>query len=155
MSLCSMIYNNKQGFSSVNDLIQIMNIGNQSFSSLFQLARQSYLMQTELPTMLSVLDTDYHQNDRVKATLVLQVKRLQQRNISTVFFTDSLCVQDFLPDCIYSGFYRLYSLRLQLSQTQYPEDYKDFEGFTSYKISIWLPIENNNIQHVPETPSVL
>ena len=29
MSLCSLIYNNKQGISSVNDLIQIMNIGNQ------------------------------------------------------------------------------------------------------------------------------
>ena len=28
MSLCSLIYNNKQGTSSVNDLIQIMDIGN-------------------------------------------------------------------------------------------------------------------------------
>ena len=59
MSLCSLIYNNKQGISSGNDLIQIMNIGNQLYSSLSQLARQSYLMQTELPTMLNVLDTDY------------------------------------------------------------------------------------------------
>ena len=60
MSLCSLIYNNKQaGISSANDLIQIMNIGNQLYSSLSQLARQSSLMQTELPTMLNVLDTDY------------------------------------------------------------------------------------------------
>ena len=59
LSLCSLIYNNKQGISSGNDLIQIMNIGNQLYSSLSQLARQSYLMQTELPTMLNVLDTDY------------------------------------------------------------------------------------------------
>ena len=59
MSLCSLIYNSKQGISSANDLIQIMNIGNQLYSSLSQLARQSYLMQTELPTMLNVLDTDY------------------------------------------------------------------------------------------------
>ena len=59
MSLCSLIYNNKQGISSANDLIQIMNIGNQLYSSLSQLARQSYLMQTELPTMLNVPDTDY------------------------------------------------------------------------------------------------
>ena len=44
MPLCSLIYNKKLGVSSVNDLIQIMNIGNQSYSSLFQLARQSYLM---------------------------------------------------------------------------------------------------------------
>ena len=59
MSLCSLIHNNKQGISSANDLIQIMNIGNQLYSRLSQLARQSYLMQTELPTMLKVLDTDY------------------------------------------------------------------------------------------------
>ena len=59
MSLCSLIYINKQGISSVNDLIQIMNIGNHLYSSLSQLARQSYLMQTELPTMLNALDTDF------------------------------------------------------------------------------------------------
>jgi len=59
MSLCSLICNNKQGISSANDLIQIMNIANQLYSSLSQLARQSYLMQTELPTVLNVLDTDY------------------------------------------------------------------------------------------------
>ena len=36
-----------------------MNNGNQWYSSLSQLARQSYLMQTELPTILNELDTDY------------------------------------------------------------------------------------------------
>ncbi|RMX42465.1 hypothetical protein pdam_00010883 [Pocillopora damicornis] len=41
MSLCCFIYNSKQGISSTNDLIQ------------------SYLMQTELPTILNVLETDY------------------------------------------------------------------------------------------------
>ena len=45
MSLCSLIYNDAQGISSANDLIQIMNIGNQLYSSLSQLARQAYLMQ--------------------------------------------------------------------------------------------------------------
>ena len=59
MSLCSLIYNNSQGISSANDLIQIMNIGNQLYSSLSQLARQAYLMQPELLTALNVLDTDY------------------------------------------------------------------------------------------------
>ena len=34
MSLCSLIYNKKQGISSANDLIQVMNIGNQLYSSL-------------------------------------------------------------------------------------------------------------------------
>ena len=34
MSLFSLIYNDTQGISSANDLIQIMNIGNQLYSSL-------------------------------------------------------------------------------------------------------------------------
>ena len=52
MSFCSLI-------SSANDLIQIRNIGNQLYSSLSRLARQEYLMQSELPTTLNVFDTDY------------------------------------------------------------------------------------------------
>ena len=36
-----------------------MNIGDQLYSSLSQLARQSFLMLTELPTMLTVFDTDF------------------------------------------------------------------------------------------------
>ena len=61
MSFCSLIYNNKHGINSSNDLVSIMNIGNQLFSRLSQSARQSFLMQTELPTMLNVFDTDYNQ----------------------------------------------------------------------------------------------
>ena len=59
MSLCSLIYNNKQGISSANDFIQIMNIGNQLYSSWSQLDRHSHLSQTELPTILNVLGTNY------------------------------------------------------------------------------------------------
>ena len=58
-SLCSLIYNDTRGISSANDLIQIMNIGNQLYSSLSQLARRAHLMQSELPTALNVFDTDY------------------------------------------------------------------------------------------------
>ena len=36
-----------------------MNIGNQLYSSLSQLTRQSFLVQTELPKLLNVLKTDY------------------------------------------------------------------------------------------------
>ena len=36
-----------------------MNIGNPVYLNLSQLARQSYLMQTDLLTMLNALDTDY------------------------------------------------------------------------------------------------
>ena len=59
MSLCSLIYSNKQGIQSADDLVSIMNIGNQLYSSLSQLTRQSFLMQTELPTLLNVFETDY------------------------------------------------------------------------------------------------
>ena len=59
MSSWSLIYYNTQGISSANDLIQIMNIGNQLYSSLSQLARRAHLMQSELPTALNVFDTDY------------------------------------------------------------------------------------------------
>ena len=59
MSLRFLIYNDTQGISSANDLIQIMNIGNQLYSSLSQLARRAHLMQSELPTALNVFDTDY------------------------------------------------------------------------------------------------
>ena len=59
MSLCSLIYNNKQGISDAKDLIQVIKIENQLYSSLSQLARYSYLMQTELRTMLNVLDTNH------------------------------------------------------------------------------------------------
>jgi len=36
-----------------------MNVGNQFFSGLSQFARQSLLMQSELPSMLNVFETDY------------------------------------------------------------------------------------------------
>ena len=44
------IYNKTRGISSANYLIQIMNIGKQLYS---------YLMQSELQTVLNVFDTGY------------------------------------------------------------------------------------------------
>lgn len=45
------------GINSSDDIVQIMNIGNQLYSTLSRLARQSYLMMTELPTIVDVFDT--------------------------------------------------------------------------------------------------
>ena len=59
MSFGNLIYNHTQGISSANDPIQTMNIGNQLYSSLSRIARQAYLMQSELPTALNVFDSDY------------------------------------------------------------------------------------------------
>ena len=42
-----------KGISNPSDLEQVIHVGNERYSSLSQLARQSYLLLTELPTMLS------------------------------------------------------------------------------------------------------
>ena len=49
------------------------------YSSLSQLARQSHLMQTELPTILNVLDTDYE-------------LEYSESYTGTVVFTKEMCV---------------------------------------------------------------
>ena len=57
MSLISLIYHNNGGINCPNDLIQIMDVGNQLYSRLAQSAGQSFLLLAELPSMLSVFDT--------------------------------------------------------------------------------------------------
>ena len=53
MSLCSLIYNNKQGINSANDLVSIMNIGNQMYSSLFQLTLRWHITTIPQFSLLS------------------------------------------------------------------------------------------------------
>lgn len=60
MSLCSLIYNAKYSTTSAEDLVEIMNIGNELYYSLSRISRNSFLMLTELPTMITVFDTNYH-----------------------------------------------------------------------------------------------
>lgn len=45
--------------SNPDEWKQIMHIGNQLYSSLSQLSRQSVLLLTDLPSMLKVLEEDY------------------------------------------------------------------------------------------------
>ena len=59
MSLCVLMYYNMKGIGNSNDLKQIMHIENQLYSSLSQLSRQSFLLLTDLPSMLTVLEEDY------------------------------------------------------------------------------------------------
>ena len=54
MSLCALIYSKIRRITSVDDMIQIMTAGNQLYSNLSFLARQSMLMLTELPEMVTV-----------------------------------------------------------------------------------------------------
>ena len=59
MCLCALICNKKQNIYSPQDMVNIMNIGNELYSNLSCLARQSFLLFTELPSQLTVFDTDY------------------------------------------------------------------------------------------------
>ena len=59
MSLASLIYNYRNNIISSVDLINIMNIGNELYSGLSRLSRQTFLLLTELPEVLNVFNTDY------------------------------------------------------------------------------------------------
>ena len=69
MSLCALIYSKIRRITSVNDMIQIMTVGSQLYSSLPLLTRQSMLMLTELPEMFTVL-SDFSSLNTVKVILV-------------------------------------------------------------------------------------
>ena len=56
MSLCALIYSKITKITSVDDMTQIMIVGIQLYSSLSLLARQSMLMLTELPGMVTVFE---------------------------------------------------------------------------------------------------
>ena len=51
-----LIFSKIRRITSVNDMIQIMTVGSQLYSSLPLLARQSVLMLTELPEMFTVFE---------------------------------------------------------------------------------------------------
>ena len=49
----------RRNICTPQDLVNVMNIGNELYSNLSYLARQSFLLFTELPSQLTVFDTDY------------------------------------------------------------------------------------------------
>ena len=83
MSLCALIYRKIRRITSVNDMIQIMTVGRQLYSSLSLLARQSMLMLTELPEMFTVL-SDFSSLNTVKVILVTCMVMSELRGITTV-----------------------------------------------------------------------
>ena len=56
MSLCTLIYSQIRRITSVDDMIQIITVGNQLYSRLPFLARQSIFMLTELSRMVTVFE---------------------------------------------------------------------------------------------------
>ena len=62
---------------------------NQLYSSLSQLTRQSFLMQTEFPTLLNVFEADYEQAtlpaDKINTSRIIHDRKL--RNCVTTALT--------------------------------------------------------------------
>ena len=67
--LCALIYSKIRTITFVDDMIQIMTVGNQLYSSLSLLAKQSMLMLTQLPEIVTVFER-FFQLDTVKVILV-------------------------------------------------------------------------------------
>ena len=82
MSLCALIYSKITKITSVDDMTQIMIVGIQLYSSLSLLARQSMLMLTELPGMVTVFQQFFHLEYAVTVILVT--------SITTVYVTHRL-----------------------------------------------------------------
>ena len=60
MSLCSLIYIfSNRSITDSQDLVEIMNMGNELYSALSRISGQTYLLLTELPTMVTVQNTNY------------------------------------------------------------------------------------------------
>ena len=59
MSLVSLIYYKRNGVVSSVDLVNIMNNGNELYSGLSSLSRQSYLLLTEVPEMIILFNINY------------------------------------------------------------------------------------------------
>ena len=59
MALTSLIYNHRNRIKSSLDLVNILNIGNELYSGVSKLSRQSYLMLTELPEVVNMFNTNY------------------------------------------------------------------------------------------------
>ena len=60
MSLTSLIHNHRNGITSSTDLVNIMNTGNELYTALSRLSRQSYLLLTEVPEMIIMFNSNYH-----------------------------------------------------------------------------------------------
>ena len=60
MSLCAIIYNyDRKVITSLKDLIIIMNVGNELYTALSSLSRQTYLMLTELLAEVIAFNTTF------------------------------------------------------------------------------------------------
>ena len=60
MSPTSLIHNHRNGITSSTDFVNIMNTRNELYTALSRLSRQSYLLLTEVPEMITMFNSNYH-----------------------------------------------------------------------------------------------
>ena len=84
MSFCALIYSKIRRITLVDDMIQIITVSNQSYSSLSLLARQSMLMLTELLEMVTVCLSNLSSLNTVKVILVTCMLMPELRGITAV-----------------------------------------------------------------------
>ena len=88
MSLCALMYKfTERAITCPDDLIVIMDIGNELYSALSSLSRQTFLLLTELPNMVTVFDTNYHLQFSESYTGGLHVQTIDDDNPFVVPFT--------------------------------------------------------------------
>ena len=59
MSLCALLYNYTRGINNCDDLVYVMDEGNQLYSRISQSTGQTFLLQTELPSEITMLGVNY------------------------------------------------------------------------------------------------
>ena len=91
MSLASLIYNKRNGIVSSMDLVNIMNIGNELYSGLSSLSRQSYLLLTEVPEMIMVFNINYQLQYSPNLTQVLYMVFVKYKISTIVCHSLMLC----------------------------------------------------------------
>ena len=60
VTICALIYNyDRKLITSPTDLVSVMNVGNELYTALSRLSRQTYLMLTELPAQVIMFNTTF------------------------------------------------------------------------------------------------
>ena len=77
-------YIKENGIISTMDLVNIMNIGNELYSGLSSLSRQSYLLLIEVSEMIIVFNINYQLQKQTLVLLVILLKQFKLLSVKTM-----------------------------------------------------------------------
>ena len=84
MSLAFLTYIKENGIISTMDLVNIMNIGNELYSGLSSLSRQSYLLLIEVSEMIIVFNINYQLQKQTLVLLLILLKQFKLLSVKTM-----------------------------------------------------------------------